>query len=246
MPFGTAAANAQDYYGAATNSSINITNTVVWVNWNGQLYGTPGNSANVGALGAAAQGGTTVTHSGAYQTGYPVTWNSWNGSLNLSTAAATITVTDGTWVTWNTNIGTYGIAAPTYVPTPLTEEQKLERQRQADEWAAQHQREIEELNVAKAKAEKLLRENLSPAQLSELVKDNQFTLRTHQPDGSQRIYRIARGRSRNIHEVNEAGVRLRTLCAHPAEAVPDADTMLAQKLWLEADEEAFRRIANFS
>lgn len=33
-------------------------------------------------------------------------------------------------------------------------------------------------------------------------------------------------------------------CAHPGELVPDADTMLAQKLMLEADEPAFLRVAN--
>ena len=168
---------------------------------------------------------TTTNASGAYT----VTWSAWNGLLNASAVTA------------------YGTAqAQNYRPAPETEEQKQLRATRYAEQVAAAKLAQEELDKARARAEKLLRENLSAAQLAELVADNHFTLRTLQPDGSQRIYRIKRGRSRNIQEINEAGAVLRRLCAHPVEDVPDADTMLAQKLWLEADEEAFRRIANFS
>jgi hypothetical protein len=39
---------------------------------------------------------------------------------------------------------------------------------------------------------------------------------------------------------------IKRLCSHLIELVPDADTMLAQKLHLECNEDAFLRIANHS
>ena len=47
--------------------------------------------------------------------------------------------------------------------------------------------------------------------------------------------------------VTERGTgKIKTLCAHPTVRVPDADNMLAQKLYLESNEEEFLRIANHS
>jgi hypothetical protein len=59
---------------------------------------------------------------------------------------------------------------------------------------------------------------------------------------SGRAFQIRRGRARNIIEVNTK----RTYCCHPVDNVPDADSMLSQKLLLETDEHEFLRLANVS
>jgi hypothetical protein len=114
--------------------------------------------------------------------------------------------------------------------------------REANEaWAAAEG----ERKLARERAEMLLMENLMPAQREELKQNGYFTLRRIDEKGT-RFYRIHRGRSRNVEQVTEEGRRIMTLCAHPHENVPDADTMLAQKLMLMANEQEFLRVANRS
>lgn len=93
--------------------------------------------------------------------------------------------------------------------------------------------------AADERAEVLLRRSLSPKQLKELDRRGYFHV-----SAAGRRFRITRGRSHNIKEVDGRSRILRTLCAHPVEQVPNADTMLAQKLWLESTPEEFFRIAN--
>lgn len=57
-------------------------------------------------------------------------------------------------------------------------------------------------------------------------------------------YRIRKGRVGNVDVVSKEGRVTHALCAHPMIAVPDFDTMLAQKLALETDDESFCRTAN--
>ena len=111
------------------------------------------------------------------------------------------------------------------------------------------QRSIEvegERALARGRAEKLLHESLSPIQLDELQKDGHFHLDVLSRDGDSRRYRIKRGRVRNVQQVDASGRVLKHFCIHPREEVPDADTMLAQKLLLESMEQEFLRIANHS
>jgi hypothetical protein len=61
---------------------------------------------------------------------------------------------------------------------------------------------------------------------------------------SGKKYRINRGRSANVDVLDENGKVVRSLCAHPRDGVPDADTMLSQALMLKHDEPGFLRIAN--
>lgn len=93
------------------------------------------------------------------------------------------------------------------------------------------------------RAAALLAEHLSEEQAAEYAQHKYFTVISR--DG-QRRYQIHHGRSGNVREVNGQGHRLRTFCIHPGEAVPDEDTMLAQKLMLEADDPEFFRLANVS
>lgn len=100
---------------------------------------------------------------------------------------------------------------------------------------------------ARHRAEKLLQEALSEQQRLELREHGYFTVHAL-PVGGQpgRAYRIRRGRERNIDKLSPAGLIIGHLCIHPVEAVPDADTMLAQKLWLECRESEALRMANHS
>ena len=59
-----------------------------------------------------------------------------------------------------------------------------------------------------------------------------------------RIFRIHKGRSMNITEIDKAGTKIARWCAHPEKYLPDADTMLAQYLMLKNDERKFLELAN--
>lgn len=119
-----------------------------------------------------------------------------------------------------------------------TAEQRVERQRRQ---AEQDQRTRDYAAARKAaaeRAEKLLEACLTSGQRDSLQKNGWFVVYTK----SGRGYQIRRGRARNVIEVSTR----RTYCCHPVDNVPDADTMLAQKLMLESAEEEFLRLANVS
>jgi hypothetical protein len=119
-----------------------------------------------------------------------------------------------------------------------TAEQRAERQR----IQAQHdQRARDYAAVRKAaaeRAERLLEACLTSGQREQLQKNGWFVVYSK----SGRAYQIRRGRARNVVEVNTR----RTYCCHPVDNVPDADTMLAQKLMIESQEDEFLRTANVS
>ncbi len=93
--------------------------------------------------------------------------------------------------------------------------------------------------IADERAELLLRSTLSKKQLKELDRRGYFHVVVE-----ARRFRITRGRSHNVKEVDAKGRILRSLCAHPIEFVPTPDTMLTQKLLLESKPEDFFKIAN--
>lgn len=95
---------------------------------------------------------------------------------------------------------------------------------------------------ANGRAERLLIEHLSPQQAEELRASGHFHVRLL----NGRRYRISRGQHGNVVEVDGAGRGLRSLCVQPVGHLPDADAMLAQKLWLETDEATLLRTANIT
>lgn len=92
-------------------------------------------------------------------------------------------------------------------------------------------------------AKTLLEAVLNDKQKAQLEKDNSFILTSVK---SGKIYRIRKGRTRNIERIDEKGKILELLCVHPQEYVHDYDTMTIQKLMLENDEEEIRKIANIT
>lgn len=108
------------------------------------------------------------------------------------------------------------------------------------EYKKRYKRAIAREKRIQQKALRLLEENLSAQQWEEYNKDKRF----HVVSQSGKLYQIRHGRSRNIRLI-ENGKIVGIYCIHPQDMVPDEDTLLAQKLMLEANEEAFLKIANF-
>ncbi|HXJ31373.1 MAG TPA: hypothetical protein VNG35_12080, partial [Gemmatimonadales bacterium] len=72
-----------------------------------------------------------------------------------------------------------------------------------------------------------------------LAARNSFRVRTR----SGRRYEIQRGHHANVYELDAQNKRRDHLCVYPVGGLPEADCMLAQKLWLEANEEVLRSVA---
>lgn len=98
---------------------------------------------------------------------------------------------------------------------------------------------------AEGRARRLLKEHLTVLEHDQLEQDGYFEV----VSDSGRIYRIYRGYSRNIVEIDpKTGLAVARLCAHGGygTGMPTEDHMLAQKLFLQAAEDDFRRVANIS
>jgi hypothetical protein len=124
-----------------------------------------------------------------------------------------------------------------------TEEQRVEREQQVAALQERCAREAAEREQAKSLAEQrafeLLRLALSDEEMRQLDTEKHFEVR----GSSGTVYRIRKGRSANIDVMDNGRVTHR-LCFHPQIYCPDYDTMLAQKLLLETDEDAALRMAN--
>ena len=105
---------------------------------------------------------------------------------------------------------------------------------------------MREIETAKSRAEGLLREHLSERQKSDLTEKGYFDVcAVDFKRGERRYYRIKRGRAGNVFLLDGPhGREVKRLCCHPLENVPDADTMLAQKMMIEFNEELFLKTAN--
>jgi hypothetical protein len=101
------------------------------------------------------------------------------------------------------------------------------------------------VKAAREKAARLLEDHLTEEQVAHLRARDCFYLETLGQDGKKNRYRIDRGTHGNVKRVDEKGSILESLCIQPG-GVPTEDAMLAQKLWLETDEAAFRRVANIT
>lgn len=160
-------------------------------------------------------------------------WSAWTINTGTSTS-----MSGAAWTTWNTGVMYF---AREYIL--LTPEQVA----QAVGRAAAKAEEREKKRLAsEARAKELLMLALDHLQRKDLEARGAFRLEVLSRDGATRRYEITRGRAGNVYEIDAKGKRIAKFCAHPAVDCPDQDTMLAQKLMLEADEEAFLAVANRS
>lgn len=102
-----------------------------------------------------------------------------------------------------------------------------------------HGRAEEEISAVE-RGEKLLQENLTPAQRETLKAKGYFEVRGGE---TGKRYRIYRGRQMNVIEIGMFG-RKRGLCFLPRGGLVEGDIMLGQKLALELNEMAARASAN--
>lgn len=154
-------------------------------------------------------------------------WDTMNGTATTLTYNVGNLSTNAVWYEWTSGTANTNVVWPlwvtgteTYVgvPTPVAA--------QAPE--------------VQDRAKKILDAHLSEEQRAQLARDRFFVVR----GSAGKQYRIKHGRSGNVELLDAQGRVVERLCAHPAIYCPDEDTMLAQKLALEADEAAFYRVAN--
>lgn len=96
-------------------------------------------------------------------------------------------------------------------------------------------------STARRNAKSLLLKSLSAAQRYSYVNESYFEVR----GSSGTHYRIRHGANFNIQVLDApGGLSKDRLCGRPATPMPIEDILLAQKLCLETDDVAFRRVAN--
>jgi hypothetical protein len=116
------------------------------------------------------------------------------------------------------------------------ERYRVERERvqaRADAAAAERRAAIE-------RARALLHAMLSVQQREQLQREQFFEVIGHH---SQKRYRVRQGSHGNVRLLDKAGREVTSYCAQP-HGVPTEDSMLAQKLALEHEEQAFLKVAN--
>ena len=104
-----------------------------------------------------------------------------------------------------------------------------------------HIRDVYQRRTAKEKGLALLKQWLSPAQLTQYEKSGYFEV-TGGDSGKR--YRIRSIHQMNADELDEHGVRTVAYCFGPEGELPIGDVMLAQKIALESNEQAALALAN--
>jgi hypothetical protein len=122
---------------------------------------------------------------------------------------------------------------------PISEECQAELECQRQEQEQERREGAEAKKRAIEQAERLLRECLTPSQLEEFERQASFKV-----DVDGKIYRVKKGWSGNVEELDTEGKRVANYCIQPRDSLPVYDNMLAQKLLLECNEPEFLRIAN--
>lgn len=186
------------------------------------------------------------------------TWNSWNdGTPTTATGSVfkiwvsnatttTITTTTNTagqaWIQW---VSVSGQSGQRVIQARQTPQEAAEANRRMEEYREGKKVEAERYRAAKERAEGLLYENLSDEQRAE-IKRSKFFVVTGGKTGRRYKINAEGGLSGNVHEIDDSGVLKRRLCAHIDHAAnaPIFDHILAQKLMLEYEEEAFLKVAN--
>lgn len=203
-------------------TTVQVTSNAAWVSW----AGIPS--------GATMQQTTTSANTAGTSN---AAWVQWVSPVVGTGSQLTATV----WAGWVQATSAYNpLAQGAY--TPPTQEQIAEQERinaLAVEAAAKRE---ETQKQAKERALKLLMDNLTEQQIKNFEENRCIDIEGKSGDR----YKISVGRTRNIQVFGKDGQTKYHLCAHPDLNVPDEDTVLAQKLMIQTDEEAFLRIANRS
>lgn len=180
------------------------------------------------------------------------TWESW---MTTTSSDATGTTAD-VWVDWCGSTGTLTTTSTATGETAwtgwITHDQVrrsdlrpvFTQAREPSKEARKAAKRAERLRVLKhrlatRRARQLLQANLNKDQRKQFKKHGWFFV-----DGNKSRYRVKKGRVANVEVLEANNTVKHRLCAHPGASVPDFDTMLAQKLMLENQEDEFLRLAN--
>lgn len=184
-----------------------------------------------------ATSATTISSCAVYY-GSDQTWNSWNSGCNSTSISANTYMSGDSYTIW----GNWNHVSQRHGIQEETDEQRLQRQCLEERMRQNEVERQRKYAEADEKAKKLLEECLDEEQKKTFRKDSFFLFEVK----SGNRYKINKGCSRNIQQVDKEGKVLRHLCIHPRNNVPVYDTMLAQKLALEAEEEKVLKVANIS
>jgi hypothetical protein len=187
--------------------------------------------------------GTYYFDAGTTGGSYTVTNLVWSNWMTTSTSN-TVTFDNAVWSNWVLPQTTYQPWTTQPWVDPRTPEQieaaRIEQARRDAEWKAKQDALAAEKAAAAVKARVILEEHLSAEQRKQLADNNWFEVVT-----ARGTYRIRKGWAGNVDRYVD-GKATDRFCIHPVEEVPHEDNMLAQKFLLEANEDAFLRIANRS
>lgn len=170
---------------------------------------------------------TTNCTSSMYTTTSSAAWTAWTTSSVSST-------TSNVWYSWNDGVEVVYENRPVDADLERRLAEERERIRVAAEEAEERRKQ------ALARARQLLESMLTHQQKQQLQRERFFEVVARH---SRRRYRIYEGSHGNVKLLDENGREVTSYCAQP-NGVPVGDSMLAQKLQLEHDEEGFLRVAN--
>lgn len=178
-------------------------------------------------------------------TGIGSTTTTINDSIFTMWAESTTASTIATSTIWQRFVTTSftGTGSSVYYQDYLREyEQRRNERAEANRQranAAMRER-VKKEREAKIRAGILLKSSLHPVQLAQLKRYGYFFVIGNK---SGNRYRIRNGRSLNVDLMVKDKPTTR-YCAHTVENIPNEDTMLLQKIYLETMEDEFLRIAN--
>jgi hypothetical protein len=159
-------------------------------------------------------------------------WTQWISNQAQGTGGITTALTNQQiWTTWVNAQGS-GTLSQSVNYRPPTEEE-LTRQREQVARAQQEEKEANE------RAAELLLAYLTDDQKRTWRENNVIDLVSQR----KKRYRVKRGVSHNVIELNDKGKEVATYCAHP-DGVPVDDVVLTQVLALKYAEDHFLKVAN--
>lgn len=140
---------------------------------------------------------------------------------------------DGQWVT--------DLEQCNYPERYETEEQKLARLEHQRQYEAEQEKIRKEQEVAKQKADELLKSHIGVEAFGKLHEIGHIELDSQKYQG--RKYRIPNN-ARSLIEIVEAGKVVDRLCVHPIERYQDGDEILTRLTLLQYAEEYLLKVAN--
>lgn len=217
-----------------------------WVDIANRVYSSPTATTSGFGIYTAMNNATTATTVAA-----PIWWSNQVEEIarmtattsGFGTAFAWYDEASETWTVDDMHHSQYFALAQQRIS--ISRQYTAEQQRQIEEQGRLNkerwERERREREEATARAQALLLAHLTPAQRRTFEKNNWFVVHGGKTDTK---YRIRGGSYAGNIDVYQGDRVSHRLCCHCSSHIPLGDQLLAQKLCLQYDEEAFVRMAN--